>query len=42
MPSFCKRFVASRDEAAFQALLERHGPMVLGLCRRLLADARLG
>jgi hypothetical protein len=24
------RFVATRDEAAFAALLRRHGPMVLG------------
>jgi RNA polymerase sigma factor (sigma-70 family) len=26
-------------EAAFEALVARHGPMVLGVCRRLLADA---
>src|SRR5690348_7542618 len=31
-----KRFVARRDEAAFAALLGRHGPMVLGVCRRIL------
>jgi cobalt-zinc-cadmium efflux system membrane fusion protein len=30
------RFVAGRDEAAFEVLLWRHGPMVLGVCRRLL------
>jgi hypothetical protein len=24
-----ERFVASRDEAAFEALVKRHGPMVL-------------
>jgi RNA polymerase sigma factor (sigma-70 family) len=29
-------FVARRDEAAFEALVGRHGPMVLGVCRRLL------
>jgi RNA polymerase sigma factor (sigma-70 family) len=29
-------FVLKRDEAAFAALLRRHGPMVLGLCRRVL------
>src|SRR5262249_9043104 len=34
-----ERFVATREEAAFAALVERHGPMVLGVCRRLLGDA---
>src|SRR3989442_11214222 len=33
-----ERFVAQRDEAAFQALVERHGPMVLAVCRRVLAN----
>jgi RNA polymerase sigma factor (sigma-70 family) len=33
-----ERFVRQRDEAAFTALLERHGPMVLGVCRRVLGD----
>ena len=32
------RFVDRADEAAFEALLARHGPMVLGVCRRALAD----
>jgi RNA polymerase sigma factor (sigma-70 family) len=32
------RFVAVRDEAAFRELLRRHGPMVLGVCGRLLAN----
>jgi RNA polymerase sigma factor (sigma-70 family) len=31
-------FVEYRDEAAFEALLRRHGPMVLGVCRRLLGN----
>jgi RNA polymerase sigma factor (sigma-70 family) len=33
-----ERFAAARDEAAFAALLQRHGPMVRGVCRRLLRD----
>src|SRR5262249_23517500 len=33
------RFVAARDEAAFEALVYRHGPMVLGLCRRVLSNS---
>lgn len=32
------RFVARRDEAAFTALLARYGPLVLGVCRRLLPE----
>src|SRR5262245_34296336 len=32
-----RRYVHARDEAAFEALLRRHGPMVLGVCRRLLS-----
>src|SRR4051812_23274711 len=31
-----ERFVAGRDEAAFEVLVWRHGPMVFSLCRRLL------
>jgi RNA polymerase sigma factor (sigma-70 family) len=31
-----ERFLAGHDDAAFRALLQRHGPMVLGVCRRLL------
>jgi RNA polymerase sigma factor (sigma-70 family) len=33
-----ERFVARRDEAAFEALVKRHGPMVLHVCRGVLAD----
>src|SRR5437016_3858172 len=31
-------FIERRDEAAFEALVRRHGPMVLGVCRRLLRN----
>jgi RNA polymerase sigma factor (sigma-70 family) len=33
-----ERFVSRRDEMAFAVLLARHGPMVLGVCRRILRD----
>jgi RNA polymerase sigma factor (sigma-70 family) len=33
-----RRFLEGRDEAAFEALLGRHGPMVLGVCRRVTGD----
>ncbi len=32
------RFGRGRDEAAFAALVARHGPMILGLCRQWLRD----
>ncbi|HTU92729.1 MAG TPA: sigma-70 family RNA polymerase sigma factor [Gemmataceae bacterium] len=35
-----ERFVSCRDEAAFAALMARHGPMVFGVCRRLLRHAQ--
>lgn len=31
-----QRYVTERDEEAFAALVHRHGPMVLGVCRRQL------
>jgi RNA polymerase sigma factor (sigma-70 family) len=33
-----ERFVTDREAAAFEALVERHGPLVLRVCRRVLAD----
>jgi RNA polymerase sigma factor (sigma-70 family) len=33
-------FLVHRDETAFEALLRRHGPMVLGVCRRVLRHAQ--
>jgi len=33
-----ERFLARNDEDAFRTLVERHGPMVLGVCRRLLRN----
>jgi RNA polymerase sigma factor (sigma-70 family) len=33
------RFARLRDESAFAALVSRHGPMVLNVCRRVLSDA---
>ncbi len=35
-----ERYFATGDEHAFEALVDRHGPMVLGLCRRMLRDPR--
>jgi RNA polymerase sigma factor (sigma-70 family) len=32
------RYVRHRDEAAFEALVRRYGPMVLGVCRRVLGN----
>jgi zinc protease len=32
------RLLRSGDEAAFEAIVQRHGPMVLGVCRRILDD----
>ena len=35
-----ERYLTRRDEDAFAALVDLHGPMVLGLCRRMLRDPR--
>src|SRR5262245_22494855 len=33
-----QRCLAGRDEAALEALVRRHGPMVFAVCRRVLAN----
>ncbi|MGH7991846.1 MAG: RNA polymerase sigma factor, partial [Limisphaerales bacterium] len=33
-----ERFLSRRDECAFEMLMRRHGPMVLGVCRRILGN----
>ncbi len=38
--SLLERYLTRGDEAAFEALVNLHGPMVLGLCRRMLHDPR--
>jgi RNA polymerase sigma factor (sigma-70 family) len=34
-----ERYLAQRDECAFELLVRRHGPMVLGVCRRILGNS---
>jgi RNA polymerase sigma factor (sigma-70 family) len=33
-----ERFLSDRDECAFETLVRRHGPMVLGVCRRIVGQ----
>jgi RNA polymerase sigma-70 factor (ECF subfamily) len=33
-----ERFASQREEAAFEALVHRHGPMVWGVCRRIVRN----
>jgi RNA polymerase sigma factor (sigma-70 family) len=33
-----ERYVSRRDEVAFEALVERHGPLVVQVCRSVLSD----
>ena len=35
-----ERFITRRDDVAFEELMARHGPVVLGICRRWLDDPR--
>src|SRR6516225_6545493 len=40
-PELLQQFIANRAEAAFAALVRRHGPMVFGVCQRVLRDQHL-
>ena len=33
-----RRFIRNRDELAFELIVRRHGPLVLGVCRRVLRN----
>src|ERR1700749_4981243 len=35
-----ERFLNARDEEAFEALVRRHGPLVLGVCRRIASHTQ--
>jgi RNA polymerase sigma factor (sigma-70 family) len=34
-----ERYLHRQDETAFEALMQRHGPMVMGVCRRVLGNS---
>lgn len=34
-----QRFLSARDESAFAGIVSRYGPMVMGVCRRLLGNS---
>src|SRR5262249_41331871 len=35
-----QRFASQREESAFETIVWRHGPLVLGVCERLLHDTQ--
>src|SRR5262245_39238682 len=37
-PALLRSYSEARDEAAFARLVQRHGPAVFGVCRRILND----
>lgn len=37
--SLLRRFAEDRDHTAFEAIVRRHGPMVWGVCRRILSNS---
>ena len=37
--SLLRRFAEDRDNDAFEAIVRRHGPMVWGVCRRILSNS---
>ena len=39
--SLLEQFVSQRDETAFAAMMQRHGPMTMGVCVRILRDQHL-
>ena len=32
------RYISTRDEPAFEAIVRRHGPMVFAVCQRILGN----